>query len=320
MLKETMNQIIQTIEQYDTIGIYRHVFPDPDSYSAQEALKNIIATTYPHKKVYLFGQHNPSLSYITTMDDMEKEVHMDEQALAIIVDVSDAPRVDGQGFKNCGKVMKIDHHKPYDEAFEDISWVDTTYTSCCEMILDLFLDNQTCLQINKKGREALFTGVIGDTRRLLYVDNPTQIMKKLAEITYDLETAPIYQELYKTPAKNLKFMGYIYEHFVVVDHGLAYLKMTYDILREYGLEAITAARMVNALQDCEGLVNWHFFAENAEGKVMCELRSRGPQVNDIASKYGGGGHFLAAGATVAGWDIVDAMIKDLEDQCKSYQS
>lgn len=315
-----MTQIIDAIETYDRIGIYRHVFPDPDSYGAQTALKHIIQTTYPDKKVYLFGEHNPALEYITTMDSDKEESLMDEEALAIIVDVSDAPRVDHQSFKNCGKVIKIDHHKPYDKPFEEISWVDTTYTSCCEMILDLLLANTERLCCDKKGREALFIGIIGDTRRLLYVNNPTELMKKLTAITFDLETKPIYEELYKVPPAHLKFLGYIYNHFVIAKHGMAYLKMPTAILEEYGLEPITAARMVNALQECEGLINWHFFAETPDGKVMCELRSRGPQVNDIASKYGGGGHFLAAGATLSGWETVDAMLTDLEENCRIYNT
>ena len=40
-----INYIINKIEEYDTIAIYRHVFPDPDSYGSQTALKSIINNT-----------------------------------------------------------------------------------------------------------------------------------------------------------------------------------------------------------------------------------------------------------------------------------
>ena len=42
MKDELIKNIINKIEEYDTIAIYRHVFPDPDSYSSQTALKSII--------------------------------------------------------------------------------------------------------------------------------------------------------------------------------------------------------------------------------------------------------------------------------------
>ena len=42
MKEKLMKDIINKIEEYDTIAIYRHVFPDPDSYGSQTALKSII--------------------------------------------------------------------------------------------------------------------------------------------------------------------------------------------------------------------------------------------------------------------------------------
>ena len=43
MKEKLMKDIINKIEEYDTIAIYRHVFPDPDSYGSQNGLKSIIA-------------------------------------------------------------------------------------------------------------------------------------------------------------------------------------------------------------------------------------------------------------------------------------
>ena len=99
---------------------------------------------------------------------------------------------------------------------------------------------------------------------------------------------------------------------------MAYLKITYDNVVKYGLTPMKAARMVNALQDTAGIINWHFFAEKEDGSIFCEFRSNGPRVNDIAFKYGGGGHMLAAGASVSSWNVVDNIIKDMDYNCKEY--
>ena len=174
MKEELMKSIINKIEEYDTIAIYRHVFPDPDSYSSQTALKSIIKNTYPNKNVVLLGEHSKNLEYINVMD---KEIEINKDCLAIIVDVANKERVDNQSFNNAGYIMKIDHHKPFDAPFEDLTWVDTDYSSCSEMILDLYLANEDKLKIDKKGRKALFTGIIGDTGRFLYIDNPTKLFE-----------------------------------------------------------------------------------------------------------------------------------------------
>ena len=194
MKEELMKSIINKIEEYNTIAIYRHVFPDPDSYSSQTALKSIIENTYPNKKVVLLGEHSKNLEYINKMDE---EIELDEKSLAIIVDVANKERVDNQSFNKCGYILKIDHHKAFDAPFEDLTWVDTNYSSCSEMILDLYLANSNKLKIDKQGRKALFTGIIGDTGRFLYIENPTELFEKLSKITFDLETKEIYANMYK---------------------------------------------------------------------------------------------------------------------------
>ncbi|WP_300954406.1 bifunctional oligoribonuclease/PAP phosphatase NrnA [uncultured Clostridium sp.] len=315
-MKELMKDIINKIEEYDTIAIYRHVFPDPDSYSSQTALKSIIENTYPNKKVVLLGEHSKKLEYINTMD---KEIKLDKNCLAFILDVANKERVDNQTFNNCGYIIKIDHHKPFDEPFEDLTWVDTNYSSCSEMILDLYLAYENKLKIDKEGRRALFTGIIGDTGRFLYVDNPTNLFEKLSKITFDLETKKIYANMYKREESELKFLGYIYSNYVTTENGVAYLKVKNEIAKKYGLQPINAARMVNALQDTEGINNWNFFVEKEDGSIFCEFRSNGPIVNNIASEFGGGGHMLAAGASLESWEKVDKIIKAFDENSKKYK-
>ncbi len=56
---------------------------------------------------------------------------------------------------------------------------------------------------------------------------------------------------------------------------------------------------------------WATFTETEDGKVVVELRSNDKNVNQIAVKYGGGGHLNASGATVDGWKTIDLIIEDL---------
>ena len=258
MKEKLMKEIINKIEEFETIAIFRHVFPDPDSYSSQTALKSIINNTYPDKKVVILGEHSKNLEYINTMDE---EIDLDKECFAIIVDVANAPRVDNQSFNKCGYIIKIDHHKPFDAPFENLTWVDTNYSSCSEMILDLYLNNCDKLKIDKKGRKALYTGIIGDTGRFLYVENPTELFKKLSKITYDLETKDIYANMYRREENELKFLGYIYSNYKTTENGMAYLKVPKEVVREYNLETMKAVRMVNALQDTAEIINWNFFVE-----------------------------------------------------------
>lgn len=309
-----VSEIIQKIREYDKIVIFRHVFPDPDSYGSQVGLKSIITNTFPDKEVYIIGEHNEKLSYIGTMDT--EEVKISSDTLAIILDVSNEERIDNQSFKNAGFTIKIDHHEPFSKKFEDLTWVDTEYKSCSEMILDLYLDNRGVFNICDLGIKALYTGIVGDTGRFLYLENPTALFRKLSEVEFNFNTKEIYMNMYKRSKKELKYLGYIYENFEETENGVAYLKIPYKIIRKFDFKAIDAARRVNALADTEGIRNWLFFAENEDGKILAEFRSNGPIVNEIAFRFGGGGHALAAGATLENWDVVDKIVREFDLNCK----
>ena len=61
---------------------------------------------------------------------------------------------------------------------------------------------------------------------------------------------------------------------------------------------------------------WVNFTETDEG-VLAELRSSKYNVNKIATKYGGGGHQKASGATLKDRAEAMAMLNDLNELARS---
>ena len=70
--------------------------------------------------------------------------------------------------------------------------------------------------------------------------------------------------------------------------------------------------MVNIMAGIEEICIWANFSEDESGDIYCEFRSNGKNINIVATKYGGGGHLQASGATVYSFDTVKEIIKDLE--------
>ena len=48
------------------------------------------------------------------------------------------------------------------------------------------------------------------------------------------------------------------------------------------------------------------------------IRSRGPVINEVAARYGGGGHKYASGVRTDSKETVDKLIKDLSECTKEY--
>jgi phosphoesterase RecJ-like protein len=72
---------------------------------------------------------------------------------------------------------------------------------------------------------------------------------------------------------------------------------------------------VSVLGDVKGIKAWAFFIEEGD-QIRVRLRSKGPVINGLAKKYKGGGHPLAAGASVYSWDDVEQVIEDLDELCR----
>ena len=102
-------------------------------------------------------------------------------------------------------------------------------------------------------------------------------------------------------------------NFKTSDKGVAYLINTQEDVKKYNTDIFTISRgMVNVMAGIKGIDIWANFTEEENGKVIVELRSSKYNVNQIAVKYGGGGHKFASGATVDNLSVVKDIIKDLE--------
>ena len=79
--------------------------------------------------------------------------------------------------------------------------------------------------------------------------------------------------------------------------------------------------MVNLLSNVTGYPIWAFFCENEDGTVHAELRSNGPAVQPIVSKYGGGGHMMAAGVTLDNLkeETVMMIVEDCNEAIRVYK-
>ena len=92
-------------------------------------------------------------------------------------------------------------------------------------------------------------------------------------------------------------------------------------MKKFEVDSAAAGNMINDLKFVEGIIVWCFFSEDSKAKVIkANIRSRGPVINEVAAKYGGGGHAYASGARLKTWEEVGNVIKDLDEVTKKYLS
>jgi bifunctional oligoribonuclease and PAP phosphatase NrnA len=314
MFKE---QILAAIKEFDEIIIHRHVRPDPDAYGSQAGLGELIKANFPNKKVLLTGKEDPSLRFLSELDNVEDADF--ENALVIVCDTANQERICDQRYNKGKKLIKIDHH-PNHDPYGDISWVDTDASSTSEMIYELFLYGKEKYNfiLSKEAARLIYAGIVGDTGRFLYPSTSVKTFRYAAELVqYDFDRTLLYDNMYNTKHNIARLQGYILQNFTVSPNGLSTVKITQDILNQYEISSEETSQLVGILGEVEGIIAWVMFIEEKD-VIRVRLRSKGPIINEIAAKYNGGGHPLASGASIYRWEEADDVIRDLEEVCKEY--
>lgn len=310
-------QIYKKIKQYDKIVIARHVGPDPDALGSTLGLKEAIINTFPNKKVYAIGVPAARHKYIGELDKFTEDMY--GNSLLIILDTPNMSRIDGVDINRFEYKIKIDHH-PFMEKYADIEYIDDKASSAAQIVLELI--KNTKLRLNKKSAEKLFIGIVGDTNRFLYyytTDKTFDLVSYMIKET-NLDFTKLYEPMYLRSLHELKFQSYIITNLTLTEDGFGYIKIDQDILDEYGIDASTAANMSNNLTYIEDMYAWAVFAyDKANNNIRGSIRSRGPIINEVASRYNGGGHIYASGVRVSDFDVTDLLINDLNDVCRIYK-
>lgn len=315
--KNKYKTIYQMIKKYNTIVIARHIGADPDALGSSIGLRESIRKTFPNKQVYTIGYPTSKFRYMGQLDHFTDEMY--ENSLLIVTDTPDKKRVDGVDASKFKASIKIDHH-PYIETFCTYEWINEEASSASEMIIELI--NHTKLVMDKEVAEKLYMGLVSDTDRFLFQTTSPKTFHLVGNLIQDTEImiSELYPNLYTRPFKEIKFQGYIANHLTVTENGLGFIKITDDLLKEYQVDVATGGNLINNFNFIDEVIAWIFLTEDKNnGVIRVSIRSRGPVINEVAARFGGGGHKYASGAKLLSFEDGDSLIHALDETCKKYK-
>ena len=321
MNKEMMRAILDTIEAYPTIFLFRHARMDGDCAGASKGLKEMFRASYPDKTVLLVdAQQSDFLAFLGPDDDpVPDEAYQD--ALAIVVDTADRERISNQKYALCREIIKIDHHIEMD-VYGDLNWVEPERSAVCEMIAELYWENRDRLVMTREAATYIYLGMVTDSGRFRYggVNGDTL---RLAGMLLDqgIDTETLYANLYLHSYETLKFRACVYERMERTEHGVAYIYVSREMQRTFGLNFEAASNVISYLENIRGCLCWLAFIETdpPEEGIRVRLRSRFMTVDKIANLHHGGGHANASGATVYSREEMQALIREADEAARNYK-
>lgn len=307
--------IYNEIKRYKKIYIARHIGPDPDAFASQMSMKDTIKLTFPEKEVYAVGATVSKFKYFGKIDKVDNYDY--ENALLIVTDTPDNKRVDIDNFLSFAHVLKIDHH-PFVDLFGNVEYIDEDASSASELVYEVI--RNTKLKMNDTIAGKLYMGIVSDTNRFLYgTNNNTFLIVADLIKKYKLDVESLYRKLYARPLSEIRLMGHIASSLKVDKYGFAHVEIDEDIIKSLGADLAAVSNMINDFNNINEIIVWAFVSRDEKNnKYKVNIRSRGPVINDIASKYNGGGHKYASGVRNESKEAIEQLLKDLSNCCKDY--
>ncbi len=315
MDKKVCRQILKKIKQADVITIYGHVNPDYDCYGSAIGLREILRDNFKNKKIYALGFGPTGMfNRLSRYDEVDDETI--KKSLGIICDVSEINRISEPRVTLCKEILKIDHHIE-STPFEGLKWVDTGSIAACQMIAEFAFAFH--LKISKLAAECLYLGITTDSGRFRYLPTNAKthlIVSKLYEL--GIEPKSMFDILYQSEARFVKYQALIVSKFETTKNNVIYCFIDPKDYEQYGLTFDQVSKNVNVMGNIIGAKAWTLFTRSPEDFIRVEFRSNGINVQEVAAKYGGGGHRCAAGLRLEKWTWKDCMkiINELDSLAK----
>jgi phosphoesterase RecJ-like protein len=303
-MEEQFAQAKQLIENSQRVLLTMHERMDGDDGGALLAMGSQLEkmgkqVTYAVKKGV-----PPNLSFLPGTQKILGDAPSLNYDLLITFGCSDLERTGSETIKQFNnQTINIDHH-PDNTNFGHVNIVDPKKSSVAELVYDFFNFNNW--EITKDIATCLLTGIITDTGGFMHSNTQSSTLKAAGMLLRKGARAhKIIQQTYKNKSPQiLKAWGKAIENSYYDEKN----KIIYSIMTEKDLAEFTSlpqaafegfTETLNTMPEAK----FAMFLRQDGGIIKGSLRSdtfKNIDVSKIAHIFGGGGHKLAAGFSVAG--------------------
>ena len=299
-------RIGEVVQKGSRFVIVSHLRPDGDALGSSIALGRSLQLA--GKEVEILNEHGvpENLSFMPGADLVQVSGDPVARADAVFVlDTGDKERIGEQSttaVKATPFQVVIDHHIT-NKGYGDINLIDVDSPATGQIIYQLIRELQ--LPLDAIVRDALYVALSTDTGSFQYGSTTGTTMRIVADLIDEgADVAAISQALYATrPLRKVRLMGELLHGMEIAAEGrYSCWALSREVSDRLELKPGDKEGLVEELRAVDGVVVAALFDEQHDGSVRVSLRSKeaGVDVSKICTKFGGGGHRLAAGASLEG--------------------
>jgi phosphoesterase RecJ-like protein len=297
---------VDAVDRHQSFLLTTHVRPDGDGLGSMKALAEALRRRGKNVQLIIPGSLPPRYQFLDPYAAIRSFSPPGDDLLAadvlVILDTGTRNQLADlaelvQRFSG-GKFV-IDHHVTQDN-LGAVQIIDPSAEATGRLVREAIqaLD----VELNSLMAEALFVALAMDTGWFRHGNTRPQTLTLAAELVEaGADPQALYQQLFeRNSLGRLKLTGLVLGRLTTVAGGI----VAYSEIRaaDYALTHATPADsedLVNYLMSLSGVEVGLLFMEQPGGGVKVSFRSRGKvNVARLAEKFGGGGHPVAAGATL----------------------
>jgi len=293
------------LDRHEEFLILAHVDPDGDAIGSCLALAMGLRTAGKRAVIVNESPLPESLRFLPGWEEVRLPAEVARVFQGVFVlDCSSVDRV-GTGARALlgpdAEVANIDHHAANDH-FGNPRLVNTEASATAELVFEVL---EACgIPIGTEAAECLYAGIASDTGAFRFA-NTTPRALRLAARLVERGAKPAFtaDALYgRKSAGSLRILGLALSSLESRAGGqIGVLSIPHDMFARAGATPEEADGIVQFAKSLNGARVGVLILESAPGETKLSFRSDGSvDVNQVASRFGGGGHKNASGAKVRG--------------------
>lgn len=300
-LSNSTSEIRSILEASQRVLVVSHIDPDGDALGTQLAFGPYLRSL--GKDVYLVRDSEipdkyrflPGVDKIVLDGSLPADLKIDT---GLVLECPNLKRAGSaaQRLTNGVKIINIDHHQDSSE-YGNVNWIDTGASSVGEMAYEYF--EAVGFEVDADVATCLYTAILTDTGRFRFASTSPRTMAIAGDlIARGADPREICDYVYyDMQPSTMLLTGKVLNTLEYHNNGrVCLLILTKEMLTEAGADESDSDGLVDFTLFTRGVTTGALLKEIDETTTKVSLRScDGVNVADIASRFGGGGHFNAAG-------------------------
>ncbi|MBI4727572.1 bifunctional oligoribonuclease/PAP phosphatase NrnA [candidate division TA06 bacterium] len=295
-----INDVSEALVRHRRFLLTSHYNPDGDNIASQLALASILKSL--NKQVAIVNQDPVPGRYrfLPGWESIKNEIVPQNASCAVVLDCANIDRIGKAAdiiTPATMEIINIDHHVS-NNLYGHFHYVDSEASSTCELVFRLA--QKLRVKPTPEQAQIILTGMMADTGGFRYSSTSADTLRAAGLLSdYGAKIGDVAEQLYyQQPLNQLKILGELLSRLKTGAKGrLAYMALTQDLIKKYQFDLSESEEFVKYALAVKGAEVAILFKEQGNGIIRVSFRAKGRvDVNQLASKFGGGGHVSAAGA------------------------